>query len=434
MIEIIISLLIGLIVGIVVTILILRGKSSLQRQLINDLKKEQSTKQTEIDMLRSEKTVAETKFQEAKKNIEEQKELLKKATEQLTNTFEALSAKALKSSNEEFLKLAKQNLETILEKTKSEFGKEAIAGTLEPLKDALKRYDNEIKEMEKDRQDAYGGLREQLSNLTITHEKLKNETSALVNALKRPHVRGRWGEITLKRVVELVGMSAHCDFTEQTSIDTDEGRLRPDMIVNLPGKRSIVIDAKAPLKFFLDANEAKTDKERETAMLSHAKAVRDHMNALSKKDYWKQFEQSPDFVVLFLPGDSFFSAALELDRNLIEDGINSKIIIATPTTLIALLRTVAFSWQQQKVAENAKVIAQAGAELYERICTFQEHLGKIGGSLDSAVDTYNKAVGSFSRRVIPGAKKLQELGVKQTKKEVLEIEPIERTIRKLPGE
>ncbi|MCK4358841.1 MAG: DNA recombination protein RmuC [Candidatus Cloacimonetes bacterium] len=434
MIEIIIPLVIGLIVGIIITVLILRGKSSLQRQLINDLKKEHSTKQEEIDILRSAKTVAETKFQEAQKNIEEQKQLLKKATEQLTDTFSALSANALKSNSEEFLKLAKQNLETILEKTKSEFGKEAIAGTLEPLKETLQRYDKEIKEMEGARQKAYGGLQEQLSNLVVTHEKLKSETSALVNALKRPHVRGRWGEITLKRVVELVGMSEHCDFTEQISIDTEEGRLRPDLIVNLPGKRSIVIDAKAPLKFFLDANEAKTDEERESAMLSHAKAVRDHMNALAKKDYWRQFEQSPDFVVLFLPGDSFFSAALELDRSLIEDGINSKIIIATPTTLIALLRTVAFSWQQQQVAENAKLIAEVGAELYDRVCTFQEHLGKIGSNLDSAVNTYNKAVGSFSSRVVPGAKKLQELGVKQTKKEVTEIEPIETTIRELPGE
>ena len=434
MIEIIIPLVVGLIVGIIATILILRGKSSLQSQLINDLKKELPTKQGEIDVLRSAKTVAETKLEEAKKSIEEQKELLKKATEKLTDTFNALSANALKSNSEEFLKLAKQNLETILEKTKSEFGKKAIAETLEPLKETLQKYDKEIKEMESARQNAYGGLKEQLSNLVITHEKLKSETSALVNALKRPHVRGRWGEITLKRVVELVGMSEHCDFTEQISIDTYEGRLRPDLIVNLPGKRSIVIDAKAPLKFFLDANEAKTDEARETAMLSHAKAVRNHMNALAKKDYWRQFEQSPDFVVLFLPGDSFFSAALELDRSLIEDGINSKIIIATPTTLIALLRTVAFSWQQQQVAENAKLIAGVGSELYDRVCTFQEHLGKIGSNLDSAVKTYNKAVGSFSSRMVPGARKLQELGVKQTKNKVSEIEPIETTIRELTRE
>ncbi|MGC9336601.1 MAG: DNA recombination protein RmuC, partial [Candidatus Cloacimonadia bacterium] len=387
----------------------------------------------QLELQNQEKARIETKLQEAQKNIEEQKKLLDQATEKLTDTFKSLSANALQSNNEEFMKLARQSLETILEKTKSEFGKEAIDNTLAPLKDALKRYDVEIKRMENERQKAYGGLEEQLNNLMVTHEKLKDETSALVNALKRPHVRGRWGEITLRRVVELVGMSEYCDFTEQTSVSIEDGKLRPDLIVHLPGKRAIIIDAKAPLKHFLDANEAETEKERDAAMVAHARAVREHMKKLAAKDYWRQFEESPDFVVLFLPGDSFFSAALELDRNLIEDGINNKVILATPTTLIALLRTIALSWQQQRMTENARRIAEAGAELHERICIFQEHLERIGSSLNTAVQNYNRAAGSFSARVIPGAKKLEELGVKQTKKQAKEVEQIEMNVRELPS-
>jgi DNA recombination protein RmuC len=455
--EIIISIVLGIIIGGLIGVFIARHRlhrvyeEEQRLRAVSETRLEEAEKQlmeqkeakskaeqsienfrTQLELQNQEKARIETKLQEAQKNIEEQKKLLDQATEKLTDTFKSLSATALQSNNEEFMKLARQSLETILEKTKSEFGKEAIDNTIAPLKDALKRYDVEIKRMENERQKAYGGLQEQLNNLMVTHEKLKDETSALVNALKRPHVRGRWGEITLRRVVELVGMSEYCDFTEQVSVDTEDGRLRPDLIVHLPGKRAIVVDAKAPLKHFLDANEAETEKERDSAMVAHARAVREHMKKLAGKDYWRQFEESPDFVVLFLPGDSFFSAALELDRNLIEDGINNKVILATPTTLIALLRTIALSWQQQRMTENARRIAEAGTELYERICIFQEHLERIGSSLNTAVQNYNRAAGSFSSRVIPGAKKLEELGVKQTKKQAQEIEQIETSVRELP--
>lgn len=456
--EIIISIVLGIIIGGVIGVFIARHRfhrmyeeeqrlrtiaetrlEEAEKQLMEEKEAKSKAEQSvenfrgQLELQNQEKARIETKLQEAQKNIEEQKKLLDQATEKLTDTFKSLSANALQSNNEEFMKLARQSLETILEKTKSEFGKEAIDNTLAPLKDALKRYDVEIKRMENERQKAYGGLSEQLNNLMVTHEKLKDETSALVNALKRPHVRGRWGEITLRRVVELVGMSEYCDFTEQTSVSIEDGKLRPDLIVHLPGKRAIIIDAKAPLKHFLDANEAETEKERDAAMVAHARAVREHMKKLAAKDYWRQFEESPDFVVLFLPGDSFFSAALELDRNLIEDGINNKVILATPTTLIALLRTIALSWQQQRMTENAHRIAEAGAELHERICIFQEHLERIGSSLNMAVQNYNRAAGSFSSRVIPGAKKLEELGVKQTKKQAKEVEQIEMNVRELPS-
>jgi DNA recombination protein RmuC len=457
MIEIIFSLVLGIIIGGLVGVFVARHrfhnlyeeeqrkgaiiKTRLEETEKRLMEQKEATKEaqqaienfrSQLELQNQEKARVETQLREAQKNIEEQKRLLDQATEKLTDTFKSLSANALQSNNEEFLRLARQSLETILEKTKSEFGKEAIDNTIAPLKGALKRYDEEIKQMEKERQKAYGGLQEQLDNLMVTHEKLKDETSALVSALKRPHVRGRWGEITLRRVVELVGMSEYCDFTEQTSVNTADGKLRPDLIVHLPGKRAIVVDAKAPLKHFLDANEAETEKERDSAMVAHARAVREHMKKLAAKDYWRQFEESPDFVVLFLPGDSFFSAALELDRNLIEDGINNKVILATPTTLIALLRTIALSWQQQRMTENARRIAEAGAELYERICIFQEHLRNIGNSLNMAVQNYNRAAGSFSSRVIPGAKKLEELGVKQTKREAKEVEQIETSVKELP--
>lgn len=374
----------------------------------------------------------ETKVQETEKNISEQKELLKQATENLKDAFNSLSSDALKSNNETFLKLAKQNLETVLEKSKSEFGKQAIEETLEPLKDSLERYNREIKTIENLRKEDLGTLKEQIIQLANSSENLKKETAGLKNALKRPEVRGKWGELQLRRAVELVGMSEYCDFTEQVSVKTEDGQLRPDLIVYLPGHRSIVVDSKAPTKYFMEAYEAETDERRDAAKIAYSRAVRHHMNELSKKNYWKQFEDAPDFVVLFLPGESFFSAALELDNKLIEDGIQNKVIIATPTTFIALLRTVAMSWQQQKLTENAKQIAETGTELYERICTFQEHLEKVGSSLDTSVKHYNKAVGSFTNRIVPGARKLEELGVQQTRKNLQETQEIDTIPRRLP--
>jgi len=463
MIENSISLIIGLIVGILVTFFLMSKRNQTSRKELQDLeiikqdKVIAETKLTQskeyIDALKFEKEKLdkkiselhvsleeqkeegarlETKVQETEKNISEQKELLKQATENLKDAFNSLSSDALKSNNETFLKLAKQNLETVLEKSKSEFGKQAIEETLEPLKDSLERYNREIKTIENLRKEDLGTLKEQIIQLANSSENLKKETAGLKNALKRPEVRGKWGELQLRRAVELVGMSEYCDFTEQVSVKTEDGQLRPDLIVYLPGHRSIVVDSKAPTKYFMEAYEAETDERRDAAKIAYSRAVRHHMNELSKKNYWKQFEDAPDFVVLFLPGESFFSAALELDNKLIEDGIQNKVIIATPTTFIALLRTVAMSWQQQKLTENAKQIAETGTELYERICTFQEHLEKVGSSLDTSVKHYNKAVGSFTNRIVPGARKLEELGVQQTRKNLQETQEIDTIPRNLP--
>jgi len=465
MINTVILLFIGLIIGILITYFFMQKRiSSIERkikqtdvlqnekiiaetkllqnvQYIEEIKLEKVKLEDTISLLRQqvekqkeEGARLETKVQETEKNIQEQKELLKQATESLRDTFNALSSDALKSNNETFLKLAKQNLETILEKTKSEFGKQAIEETLEPLKISLERYNREIKTIENLRKEDLGSLKEQITQLANSSENLKKETAGLKNALKRPEVRGKWGELQLRRVVELVGMSEYCDFSEQVSVQTEEGQLRPDLIVYLPGHRNIVVDSKAPTKYFMEACEAETEEKREAAKIAYSRAVRHHMNELSKKNYWKQFEDAPDFVVLFLPGESFFSAALELDNKLIEDGIQNKVIIATPTTFIALLRTVAMSWQQQKLTENAKQIAETGTELYERICTFQEHLDRVGSSLDASVKQYNKAVGSFTSRIVPGARKLEELGVQQTKKKLQETQKIDTNPRALSSE
>jgi len=463
MIEYIILLVIGLLVGVVITYLLVNKRNQNIQKNIEELEiikrdkviaetkllqskeyietiKDEKVKleqkisqlQDSLEKQREERARLETKVTEAEKNIAEQKELLKQATDNFKDAFNSLSSDALKSNNETFLELAKQNLETLLEKTKNEFGKQAIEETLEPLKSALDRYNREIKHIENLRKEDLGSLKEQITQLATTSENLKKETANLKNALKRSDVRGKWGELQLRRAVELVGMSEYCDFTEQVSVRSEEGLLRPDLIVHLPGGRSIVVDAKAPTKFFMEAYEAETEEKRESAKISFSRAVRNHMNELAKKNYWKQFDKTPDFVVLFLPGESFFSAALELDKKLIEDGIQSKVIIATPTTFIALLRTVAMSWQQQKLTENAQKIADAGTELYERICTFQEHLDRIGSSLDASVKNYNKAIGSFTSRVLPGVKKLEDLGVQQTKKTLSDSEQIDTNVRQIP--
>jgi DNA recombination protein RmuC len=262
-------------------------------------------------------------------------------------------------------------------------------------------------------------------------ENLQGETRKLVDALKRPQVRGRWGEITLRRVVETAGMNEYCDFTEQVSVDTDEGRLRPDLIVKLPGGKTVVVDAKVPLKAYMEAIESQDDKVREEAVVKHARQVRDHMKLLGTKQYWNQFDPSPDFVVLFLPGESFFSAALETDRDLIVDGIANKVILATPTTLIALLRTVAYSWQQHRMADNAEKIAKAGSELYERICKFLEHLANVRDSLQRATHSFNDAVGSFESRLLPGARRLKDLGAAPADKELPDVGSIDAAPRQL---
>ena len=284
--------------------------------------------------------------------------------------------------------------------------------------------------MEKERGEAYGGLRSQVASLIATQEKLQSETGNLVKALRAPQVRGRWGEIQLRRVVEIAGMLPYCDFTEQASIATEDGKVRPDLIVHLPGAKTVVVDAKAPLQAYLDALEAGDEDARRVLLGDHARQIRTHMVQLGSKVYWDQLPSTPDFVVMFLPGETFFSAALEQDAGLIEYGVSQKVIPASPTTLIALLQAVAYGWRQEKIAESAQEISERGKELYDRLCTLAGYVRDLGTNLGRAVEQYNKAIGSLEGRVLVTARKFQELGV-TTKEEIPELAPVEKSVREL---
>ena len=364
--------------------------------------------------------------------MQEQKKLLEEATTKLTDTFKALSSDALKSNNQSFIELAKQSLESIVNETKGDIGKrqQAIDALINPLQETLKRYEEQIKVMEESRQKAYGGLDEQLKSLGMTQQQLQRETGNLVAALRTPQVRGRWGEITLRRVVELAGMSEHCDYVEQVTIDSESGRLRPDMVVCLPSDREIVVDAKVSLAAYLDALSASSEEERSRAMARHAQQLRTHMNQLAAKSYWGQFSRTPEFVVMFIPGEAFFAAAVDSDRSLIEDGMAKQVVLATPTTLIALLRAVAYGWRQERIAENAQAVSDLGKQLYERLKTLAGHFGDMGKSLEKAMESYNRAVGSMETRIFPAARRFKELGA-ATGEEIPVVEAVEQAPRSL---
>ena len=406
---------------------------------VEELRQQVGQKDSEISQVRKElevettsKVEAFTRLEESQKGLEEQKALIETMKAEMTDTFNALSSAALKSSSEDFLRLASEHLGKVVTETKGKLGEHQVAidGLIKPLHEALKRYEEQVRLIEESRHKAYGSLEEQLRSLASTHEQLQKETSNLVSALKKPQVRGRWGEITLRRVAELSGMSAHCDFTEQISVETESGRLRPDMVVHLPMEREIVVDAKVSLDAYLDALSALTEDERKAKLEKHAQQVRAHMNKLGSKEYWTQFKQSPEFVVLFIPGESFLSSALDVDGTLIEDGIQKRVIIATPTTFIALLRAIAYGWRQEQITKNAQEISTLGKELYERIYTVVKHFIDIGSAIGKAMDSYNKVVGSMELRVLPSVRKFKELGVTSAE-EIPALEQITRIPRSL---
>src|SRR5574342_476668 len=377
------------------------------------------------------RAIAETQAIETSKHADEQKAILAQARHELAEAFQALSGEALKQNNEAFLNLAKTSFQTLQAEAEGELAQrqQAIDELVKPLSESLHRYDEQVRQLEQSRQAAYGGLDQHLKSLAESHQRLQQETGNLVNALRAPAVRGRWGEITLKRVAELAGMVAHCDFYEQDSVTVDEGRLRPDMVVQLPGGRQIIVDAKTVLAGYLDAHEASDEERRLEGLRRHAAQVRSRMSELSLKAYWSQFEQAPEFVVLFLPGEQFLGAALEQDPRLIEDGFLRSVVIATPTTLMALLRAVAYGWRQERLTEHAEEAGRLGKELYERMAVLAEHLNDVGQSLGKSVVAYNKAVGSLETRILPAARRFKELGV-SSDKDIPSLGPVEVVSRK----
>jgi DNA recombination protein RmuC len=352
--------------------------------------------------------------------------------DRLAAEFRKLSTDALGQNNRQFLDLARTQFDGFQAAAKGD-----INQMLQPVKDSLAKVDKQISEIEKERVGAYGKLSFQVEEMAKHHLRLGSETQKLVNAMRNPGVRGRWGELQLRRVIEMAGMQAHVDFVEQASVNVDDGRQRPDVIVKLPGGRTLVIDSKVPFDHYYEAGPeagadvAAYDQSRHEALLRHAKAVRTHMVDLGRKSYWEQFKPSPDLVVMFLPDEGFFSAALRVDPGLVEAGIQNHVVPATPTTLIALLRAVEFGWRQEALAENAQKISDHAAELYKRLAKFGEHFQKVGRGLTTAIGSYNDAVGSMERQVLPSARKLKELRAAHDSVEMPDLAMIETAARPL---
>jgi Uncharacterized protein conserved in bacteria len=380
----------------------------------------------------TERARLETRLEEERKASQDKITLLSNAEAKLADAFKALSADALRNNNQSFLDLAKQNLETFQQTARGELERRqsAIGDMIKPLKESLEKVDGKIGELEKSRVGAYSELREQVKQLAHSHSQLQSETGNLVKALRAPHVRGRWGEIQLRRVVELAGMLQYCDFNEQETVSTEDIRVRPDMVVRLPGNRTIVVDSKVPFDAFYESISTTDDEVRANKLKEHARLVRSHITALSRKSYWETLQPTPEFVLLFLPGETFYSAALENDPKLIEDGIGQRVIIATPTTLIALLKAVSYGWRQEQMAENAQEVSDLARTLYDRLRVFTNHFDDIGRNLDRALEAYNRGVRSLESRVLVTARRFKERGA-IAGDEIEILEPIDKAARPL---
>lgn len=413
----------------------LAGKEDQVRELREALDQENET----IEELRNENSritaqlsALQTRLEDERRTSQEKLALLTSAEEKLADAFKALSADALRNNNQSFLDLARQNLEKFQETARGDLEKRqtAIDELVKPLKESLEKVDDKIVELEKTRAGAYAELREQVKNLATSQSQLQSETGNLVKALRMPHVRGRWGEIQLRRVVEMAGMVRYCDFVEQSTVNGEDGRLRPDMIVRLPGNRTIVVDSKVPFEAFYESIAAADEEVRVMKLKDHARIVRTHIATLSRKSYQEAVQPTPEFVLLFLPGETFYSAALENDPKLIEDGVSQNVIIATPTTLIALLKAISYGWRQEQMAENAHEVSNLARKLYDRLRTFTRHYDTVGRNLDRALEAYNQGVRSLETRVLVTARRFKERGA-LAGDDIKPVEPVDKTTRPL---
>jgi DNA recombination protein RmuC len=380
---------------------------------------------TEAELMLAQRTSVET----------EREQVFNLATERLSRTFDQLAQAQFQSHSESFLKLARENLGAHQEKAKGELAarEQAIENLLRPIRETMQRTEQQLQEFDKARRESFGSIKSQLEAVGLAQKALSDETRNLVKALRRPEVRGQWGEITLQRLVELAGMQQHCDFVTQSHTRTESGAIRPDMLINLPEGRQLVVDVKTPLDAYLEATEAEDEVSRKAALVRHANVVVGRVRELSAKAYWNQFDESPEFVILFIPGDQFLSAALTEKPDLLDSALRQNIILATPTSLVALLKAIAYGWQQVALTQNAAEIRKLALELYERLSTYTGHISDIGKELDSAVKAYNKSVGSLERMVLPSARRFTELGV-QPKKEIPQTSAIETALRPTQAE
>lgn len=404
----------GALLGILVTLLVLQPRAN---------------------RLRARLAVADSRLEARALADTERDAALALAEQRLARVFDDLARRSLQDNSRNFLALARQNLEVHRSRAQGDLKarEQAVEALVAPIRDALQRTERQIAAIERDRHEAFGNIRGLLESISLSQQSLSAETRNLVTALRRPEVRGQWGEMTLRRLVELAGMVEHCDFTEQAHTATDDGgAMRPDMIVHLAEGRQLVVDVKTPLDAYLAAVEAPDDAAREAALQRHTRKVRERVRELAAKAYWAQFERSPEFVILFIPGDQFLSAALARDPGLLDEALNQHVILATPTSFVALLKAVAYGWRQVALAENARQIRDLASELYRRLATFTAHLSRVGRSLAGSVDAYNSAVGSLERQVLPGARRFTELGV-QARKPMDALPEVDAVARSVSG-
>lgn len=407
----------------------------------SEVRKQLETSRVQLEQARARieqegnrRSSAEASLVKTEENLLEQRRLLDDAQSKLSDVFRSLAAETLSESTQQFLELAKSRLETMQGDATGELDKKRleIDALVNPLNDTLKELKSELLRVESSRQEAYGQLTAHVHALNDSNKQLRDETGSLVNSLRQPQIKGKWGELTLRRAIELAGLSPHCDFSEQHRVETEDGQLRPDLIVRVAGGKQIVVDSKVPLHAFLNAMSAQNEGERLASMRAHVDLVRKHIRDLSSKSYWSQFEQTPELVVLFMPAEAFFSAALEQDRDLMEDAMRQRVILASPTTLIALLKSVAYGWRQEDVSRNAEKISELGKDLHDRVVKFLEHMQDIRRGLEGANSAFNKAVGSLESRILPSVRKFKELGV-QAAEEIVSVEPTETSLRSLPS-